>query len=176
MTNLDALASNAAVPAAGLAADTLAGVNVLLNGGRTLGVGTLAGVYKLDATPPDGYFLMYFDSADYAVAGKTLQFQMRAWYHCASAQSGTYRWALYPIASATGPSGGTPILTLDPTRVSFSAVTWVAPPSGLQHSSGDTGDFNPPAAAGYYMLALEITATTVGSNFETGAQLRARWT
>lgn len=114
-------------------------------------------------TPTDGAVassFIYFDDADYTVAGRTQKLRLRAQVNAnATAWSSvTATFGLYPVTFAGGANALTATLG---TVVSGSTVA-IANPSASTTNQGNSGDFTIPSD-GQYCLGVVTSATLTGN-------------
>lgn len=118
---------------------------------------------------------IYFDDADYTMAGKTQKLRVRAQaYTNAVAPATTFTAGLYPISSVAG-SGATVIVFTLGTVVSGSTVAFAAP-SASTLNTGSSGDFTIPADGHYVLGVVAAGSPAATSCTALAAQLQTRWT
>lgn len=115
---------------------------------------------------------IYFDDADYTVAGKTQKLRVRAQaYVGGTAPATTLTVGLYPISSVGG-AGGLLVATLG-TVVSGSTVAFASPAINSKNE-GNSGDLTIPAD-GHYVLGVALAGTTaVNATVGLSVQLQTR--
>lgn len=116
----------------------------------------------------------YVDLADYAVAGRTTKYRVRAEVVTNTVASGiTWTAGLYPVATFAGAGGANAIVNSLSAVVAGSTAA-IATPGASAGGQNNSGDFTPPAA-GWYVLAVVTSGTTAASsqsNIRAALQVR----
>jgi hypothetical protein len=144
-------------------------------GRHTLGTAFAAGTYIFYETGAaalaavgSAFGQFYLDPADY-IAQKV---RVRAWMSTnAVAPAANFTFHLYPVATRNGASGARVGIATVGTSVTNAAINAPALSTTNQAASADAAF----PAAGYYVLALVVSATTAAnSTAEVGCRLDAR--
>ena len=133
--------------------------------------GTVVGTYLFAATgllsaaeAAAGITMPYLDPADYAVAGKTTKYRLRAQvYTNAVAPTATFVVGLFPISAVAGAEGK--VKPTVGTITEGSQVTFTTPAKETR-SQGNSGDFTAPAAGHFALGVTTSTATTAAKSDE----------
>jgi hypothetical protein len=105
--------------------------------------------------------ILYLDPADYAVAGKTTKYRLRAMLGTnATAPTSTFTFGLYPVTAIAG-GAGVVVFTLGAVT-SGSTVAFVAPGASSLNQN-NSGDFTAPSD-GYYVAGVAITVANMVAN------------
>lgn len=148
------------------------GAVFLMGGSQDSGIPFRSGTARTMSTgssPPD---IIYFDDADYTVAGKTQKLRIRAQLCTnATAPGKAFTVALYPLTVA----GAANEITYTVGTVVASSLLIFSAPSASTITSGVVSDFTIPSDGAYVLCVVPGGTPTSDSITTVHAQLQTRW-
>lgn len=119
--------------------------------------------------------VIYFDPADYAVAGRTTKCRLRAQLITNSvAPAVTFTVGLYAVTAFGGGSAASPLVNTIGTVIAGSTVVFTTPGASNGGAQGNSGDFTAPSAA-FYVIGVAVSGAAAANSSEAiSVQLQVR--